>query len=165
MVIAARRSRTLLALVAAALAAGAGEASAQAGRTDAATIRIMGRVQDVTTGDPVPEARVWLMTGGAAQARIVWSGVADKRGVWTSAPLAVGPMDLHVEAFGYRTAAAPLEAFEGMEVSVRVDLVPEPLEMEPLVVVSSRRSRLDTSGFNERRRQGQGSSITRSDCS
>ncbi|MCK7577382.1 MAG: Plug domain-containing protein [Chromatiales bacterium] len=104
---------------------------------------------------------MWLMVGGAAQARIVWSGVSDDDGSWTSGPLAPGSMDLHVEAFGYRNAAGPVETLRGMEVFVSVDLVPEPLEMEPLVVVSSRRSRLDTSGFNQRRMQGQGSGITR----
>jgi len=159
-VLPARSARTVLVALTVALAAGTGEARAQqvpAGPT----IRVAGRVRDATSGDAVPQARVWLMVGGAAQARIVWSGVSEDDGSWTSAPLEPGPMDLHVEAFGYRNAAGPVEALRGMEVFVSVDLVPEPLDMEPLVVVSSRRSRLDTSGFNQRRMQGQGSSITR----
>jgi len=71
-------------------------------------------------------------------------------------------MDLQVEALGYRTATAAVGPVQGGEVSVRVDLFPTPLEMDPLVVVSQRQqSRLETSGFNQRRRQGQGFSITR----
>lgn len=154
----ARSARTVL--VALALAAVAGEVRAQ--QTPAlATVRVTGRVRDASSGEAVPQARVWLMVGGEARARIVWSGISEENGSWISAPLAVGPMDVHVEAFGYRTAVGPVDPQRGMEVSVTVDLVPEPLEMEPLVIVSSRRSRLDTSGFNQRRMQGQGSSITR----
>jgi hypothetical protein len=159
-VLPARSARTALVALAAALATIAGDVRAQQASAGA-TIRVTGRVRDSTSGEAVPQARVWLMVGGAAQARIVWSGIAEDNGSWTSAPLVPGPMDLHVEAFGYRNAAGPVETLQGMEVFVSVDLVPEPLEMEPLVVVSSRRSRLDTSGFNQRRMQGQGSSITR----
>jgi hypothetical protein len=160
----AHSARTVLVALAtalaAALAAGAGAACAQE-RAAAPTIRVIGRIRDATSGEAVPHARVWLMVGGAEQARIVWSGLSDDNGAWTSAPLAAGPMDLQVEAFGYRNATGPVDAPQGTETRVLVDLVPEPLEMEPLVVVSNRRSRLDTSGFNQRRRQGQGFSITR----
>jgi len=150
----------LAAALAAAAAGGTGEAGAQ--ETSAGpTIRITGRVRDATSGDPVPEARVWLMTGGAARARIVWSGFTDRNGGWSSTPLPVGAMDLHVEAFGYRNAAGPMEPSQGAETFVSIDLFPAPLKMEPLVVVSHRQSRLETSGFNQRRRQGQGFSITR----
>jgi hypothetical protein len=109
----------------------------------------------------VPEARVWLLVGESAEARIVWSGLTDKDGAWASTPVAAGALDLHVEAFGYRDAAGPVATLQGAEMFVRVDLVPAPLEMEPLLVVSTRQSRLETSGFNQRRRQGQGFGITR----
>jgi hypothetical protein len=147
-------------ILAAAVAIGGGDLRAQAG-PGPPSIRVMGRVRDAVSGAPVPEARVWLMVGGAAQARIVWSGITEKDGAWTSAPVAAGVLDLHVEAFGYRNAVGPVEAPQGTETFVRVDLYPAPLEMEPLVVVSIRQSRLDTSGFSQRRRQGQGFSITR----
>ncbi len=160
MVVAARRFRLLLLVLAVPLAAGAGEACAQEAPAGP-MVRVTGRVRDATSGHAVPQARVWLMVEGAGQARIIWSGISEDNGSWISAPLAAGPMDLHVEAFGYRNAAGPVEAPQGMEVFVSVDLVPEPLAMEPLVVVSSRRSRLDAAGFYQRRRQGQGFSITR----
>lgn len=156
----ARSARTFLIALAAALAAGLQEARAQQ-PTSVPLVRVTGRVWDATSRSPVPEARVWLMTGGAARTRIVWSGVTDKDGAWVSTAVAAGVLDLHVEAFGYRNAAGPVEAPQGVETFVRIDLFPTPLEMEPLVVVSSRRSRLDTSGFNQRRRQGQGFSVTR----
>jgi hypothetical protein len=160
-VLPARSARTVLFALAAALTAGSGEARAQERAAAAHTIRVAGRIRDATSGDPVRQARVWLMVGGAARARIVWSGLSDENGAWSSAPLAAGPMDVQVEAFGYRNATGPVDAPQGTETRVLVDLVPEPLEMEPLVVVSNRRSRLDSSGFNQRRRQGQGFSITR----
>ncbi len=155
-----RFARAWLIVLAAASAAVVEEARAQQ-PTSVPLVRVTGRVWDATSKSPVPEARVWLMTGGAAQTRIVWSGVTDKDGAWASTEVAAGVLDLHVEAFGYRNAAGPVEALRGVETFVRIDLFPTPLEMEPLVVVSSRRSRLDTSGFSQRRLQGQGFSVTR----
>lgn len=153
-------ARTVISLLAAVLAAGAGEGRAQE-RGAAPSIRVTGSVRDATSGVPVREARVWLKVGGGAEARIVWSGFTDRNGAWASTPVAPGALDLHVEAFGYRNAVGLVEAAQGNETFVRVDLFPAPLEMEPLMVVSIRESRLETSGFNQRRRQGQGFSITR----
>lgn len=157
----ARFARTVHLVLVVALAAGAGEAAAQAAGATA-TLRVSGNVRDATNGRPVPEARIWLIAGGAAEARIVWSGLTDRNGGWISAPLAAGLLDIQVEALGYRNASGPVGSVQGTEMFVRVDLFPTPLDMDPLVVVSRRQqSRLETSGFNQRRRQGQGFSITR----
>ena len=162
MALPARCARTLVFALASAVAlvAGAEEAHAQ-GRDPTPTIRVTGNIRDATSGVPVREARVWLLAGGGTQSRIVWSGLTEQDGSWASTPVAAGRLDLHVEAFGYRNAVGPLEVTQGTETFVRVDLFPAPLEMEPLVVVSTRQSRLETSGFNQRRRQGQGFSVTR----
>ncbi|MCJ7629704.1 MAG: hypothetical protein MUO50_15115, partial [Longimicrobiales bacterium] len=64
-------------------------------------------------------------------------------------------------AFGFGRVTQRLELKRGREVDVRIELVPEPLELPPLVVVSERRSRLEVLGFYERRRLGQGYSLTR----
>lgn len=159
-VLASIPGRTLLLGLATALASSAECAHAQAGGA-AEPVQVGGRVRDGSTGRPVPQARVWLMTGGPAEARIAWSGISDEEGRFFSSPLAPGLLEIHVEAFGYRNASGSVDAGEVAEVEVSVDLVPEPLGMEPLVVSSGRRSRLATSGFYERRRGGQGYFATR----
>lgn len=161
MTLAARRARTLVLLaLAAGPAAGAGPAGAQE-PAGPPPVHVGGLVRDASTGFPVPEARVWLLAGGDAEARIVWSGFTGADGRWASTPLRAGIFEVHVEAFGYRNTSGPVAVLAGPEVEVRVDVVPAPLELEPLVVVSVRRSRLEASGFFERRRMGQGSSLTR----
>lgn len=152
-------ARALLLVLATALA-GTRSALAQEDAA-AASVLVSGKVRDSSTGQPVPQARVWLMTDSAAGGRIVWSGITDEDGEFGATPLAQGMLEIHVEAFGYRDASGPVEATVTGEVSVSVDLVPAPLEMEPIVVATSRRSRLATSGFYERRKQGQGYFLTR----
>jgi len=155
-----RPIHTLVLAFATALAGSAGGARAQTSETPAPLV-VTGSVRDGSTRRAVPQARVWLMTGGSAEARIVWSGITDEEGWFASAPVPARPLDIHVEAFGFRRAVGPLEVGEGADVHVSVDLAPAPLEMEPLVVSSVRHSRLAMSGFYERRRRGMGYFLTR----
>jgi hypothetical protein len=152
-------ARALLLVLATALAGTRGAFAQE--DSAGASVLVSGRVRDSSTGRPVPQARVWLMTDSAAGGRIVWSGITDEDGEFRATPVAQGTLEIHVEAFGYRDTSGPVEAILTEEVSVSVDLVPAPLEMEPMVVATSRRSRLATSGFYERRRQGQGYFVTR----
>lgn len=160
MLLASLPGRTPVLVLATALAVSAERADAQA-RGAAEPVQVGGRIRDASTGHAVPQARVWLRTVESADARIVWSGISDEEGRFLSVPLTAAALEIHVEAFGYRNASGPVEVGEVTSVEVSVDLVPEPLEMEPLVVSSGRRSRLAMSGFYERRRQGQGYFATR----
>ncbi|HSW31065.1 MAG TPA: TonB-dependent receptor [Longimicrobiales bacterium] len=152
-------ARALLLVLATALAGTRGALAQE--DSAAASVLVSGRVRDGSTGRPVPQARVWLRTDSTAGVRIVWSGITDEDGEFWATPLAQGMLEIHVEAFGYRDTSGPVEAIAVGEVAVSVDLVPAPLEMEPVIVAIGRRSRLATSGFYERRRQGQGYFITR----
>lgn len=134
------------------------------------SLRITGLVMDVVSREPLPGATVSFLAGeeggggqapGGGAAAVLWSGTTDEGGWFASPPLAAGMLTLRVEALGFRPVSRTVGLQRGHILDIRVELVPEPLELEPLVVVSSRRSRLETAGFYERRRLGQGYSLTR----
>lgn len=157
-----RPSATLLAVLAMALAAGAGRAFAQ-DPAAAAQVRVTGRVVDGESGAPVPQARVWFLTGGGGEGgtQVLWSGLTDEAGAFASrGVLAIG-FSMRVEALGFRTATGNVDPEGQPEVEVRVELDAEPLGVAPLTVVSVRSPRLETAGFYGRMRHGQGYGITR----
>jgi hypothetical protein len=139
------------------------------------SLRITGLVVDVVSREPLPGAKVSFLAGeegagarapgGGAASGVLWAGTTDEGGWFASNPLAAGTLTLRVEALGFRPVSRTVGLQRGHILDIRVELVPEPLELEPLVVVSSRRSRLETAGFYERRRLGQGYSITRAEFS
>ena len=127
------------------------------------SVRVSGWVMDVATELGIPGVRVSLSLRATpdAEARVVWADVTDSTGAFESTPIKSGDYRLSVEALGYKTADEDVEPTGARVMDVRVELVPEPLELEPLVVVTKRQSRLEVSGFYERRRMGQGYSLTR----
>ncbi|MDP2957494.1 MAG: carboxypeptidase regulatory-like domain-containing protein [Longimicrobiales bacterium] len=157
-----RPSTTLPIVLALALAAGAGRAFAQDPGA-AAMVRVTGKVLDSESGSPVPQARVWFLTGGEGEGgtQVLWSGLTDEAGAFASAGVAMSGFSMRVEALGFKTATGSVEAEGQREVEVRIELVPEPLGVDPLVVVLARSGRLESAGFYNRRRQGQGYSMTR----
>lgn len=127
------------------------------------SVRVRGQVVDATTRVGIPGAQVSFLVAGRTpdEERAAWTGPTDEEGFFEGAVLVPGRFHLHVEALGYGTARDPVELSGAREMDVRVELAPEPLELPPLVVVSHRRSRLEASGFYERRRAGGGYSLTR----
>ncbi len=157
-----RPSTTSLAVLAMALAAGAGRAFAQ-DPAAAPQVRVIGRVVDAESGAPVPQARVWFLTGGEREGgtQVLWSGLTDDVGAFASPGIVAIGFSLRVEALGFKTAAGNVEPEGQREVEVRVTLTPEPLGVDSVAVVSARSSRLATAGFYERRLRGQGHGISR----
>lgn len=137
------------------------------------SMRVTGIVVDQVSGEPLPGAEVSFLAGDAAGTApsgargeaqgILWAGVTDDDGWFDSPLLAAASFTLQVEALGFRPASRPVELQAGRLVEIRVELVPEPLELDPVVVVSARRSRLEAAGFYERRRAGQGYTLTRAE--
>lgn len=156
--------RRIVTLVAAGLGcfAAAGPAAAQS-TAGPDSLRLSGLVLDGATGEGIPEVRVYLVvpTGAPGAGGTVWAGVTDEGGAFAAMAIPAGVFELRTEALGYRAVTSPVDLRGGREMEVRVELPPAPLELEPLVVVSRRRSRLEAAGFYERRRAGQGYSLTR----
>ena len=132
------------------------------------SVRIVGQVVDQTTGVALSEARVSIVLRAVpagetpgSEARTVWADVTDSTGTFATMPIPAGNYGITVEALGYRTADEDVELSGSRAFDISVELVPQPLELEPLVVVTRRQSRLETSGFYDRRRMGTGYSLTR----
>ena len=151
----------LLVAATALCAAPPGARGQEAAGTD--SVRIVGEVVDQITDSSVVNSRVTVVLRAVPgqASRVVWTGVTDSVGIFESTPIRAGRYGLTVEALGYRTADEDVDLSGSGEIEIRVEMVPEPLELEPLVVVSRRQSRLETSGFYDRRRTGQGYSLTR----
>jgi len=131
-------------------------------RSDQEAVLVRGRVTDLTSGHPLPSASVQaldLEAGG----RLAWEGLSDSTGTFQGPRLLPSTYQLHVTALGYRTLTHVVVLSGYGVADLQVDLVPAALELEPIVVVSRRRSRLETAGFYERRNRGFGHSFTRAE--
>lgn len=157
----ARQRRAALA----AALAGVAAASPGTAQVPAApdSVRIAGQVVDAVTGEGIPEARVTLslLVHDPGRVGVAWAGMTGEEGIFVSDRIPWGGYLLRAEALGYGTAEDTVDLRGGREMEARVELQPAPLELPPLVVVSRRETRLERSGFYERRRSGQGYSLTR----
>lgn len=154
---------TVVLAAGAAVAAGAGPRAGIQAQTPPDSVWVSGRVVDATTGAGVSEAQVSFrfVDLAAGEERAAWAGPTDDTGFFETDRLPAGRYSLTVEALGYGFARDSVELTGARVVDVRVEVSPRPLELPPLVVVSRRRSRLETAGFYERRRAGQGYTLTR----
>jgi hypothetical protein len=114
---------------------------------------ISGVVLDRVTEEPVSAVEIVLRSGADAP---VWSGVTDLRGRFRITLLPVGDYQLTFRRLGYATTTESLSVGAGIEADVRVRLGPEAVELESVVVTTTRRSRLDGEGFYQRQRYFQG---------
>ncbi len=99
-----------------------------------ATGRMIGLVQDARTERPV--AAVAVSLGGRMVAETNRSGQFILSGV------PVGVHELSLRSLGYAPLVHPVVVSKGVTTDLELGLVPEPLEMEPLVAMATRSSRL-----------------------
>lgn len=116
--------------------------------------RVLGAVMELGGERPLMGATVLLTLPGGAPAG---TREADEDGRFLFTALAPGRYFLEIRTLGYRTARDSLEVTPGSLTLVEAELAPEALELEPIVVTTTRRGRLDTAGFEDRRRLGIGS--------
>ena len=112
-----------------------------------ATGRMIGLVQDARTDRPVAAAAVLL--GGRMVAETNRSGQFILSGV------PVGVHELSLRSLGYAPLVYPVVVSKGVTTDLELGLVPEPLEMEPLVAMATRSRRLEVKGFYERKFWGE----------
>ena len=123
------------------------------------TVYVTGQVIDQVTERPVASARVSLrQPGGGA---IVWQGAADPEGWFRVGRFDLGSWEIGVEALGFATLRHPVTFEQDGAAEIQIELSPEALELEPIVVTASRQSRLEAEGFFERRRSGHGYTLIR----
>lgn len=125
-----------------------------------ATVRVFGSVIDHSTRQPVPLAEILLRR---VDGEDVTRRAVDEEGRFGFPLMAAGSYAIEVQALGYHAIHETFPIRRVAEVRITVELVPAALELDPIVVVTERRGRLDLAGFNDRRRTGFGRYITRED--
>jgi len=128
-------------------------------RSDQEGVLVRGRVVDLSSSRPLPAASVVLEhledpEGG-------WSGLTDSVGVFRAPRLPPAEYTIRVEALGFDPLEHRLALAGYGSADLQIELAPAALELEPIVVVSRRRTRLENAGFYERRERGFGHSLTR----
>ena len=115
---------------------------------DAEPGRIVGRVLDATTEDPVATATVSL-SGRPAEVQ------SDRQGRFALTGVPAGPHLLEVDRIGYASLRYEVTVVRGLSTELQIGLVPAPVEMEPLVVTATRPRRLEVNGFYDRKYFGE----------
>ena len=117
-------------------------------RDDRHSGRLLGRVVDRSTGRPVATAALSI----AGRPEVVES---DRMGHFRIAAVPTGAHALDVRRLGYAPLRHSVEVNTGITTDLEVGLVPEPVELEPLVVTKVRSRRLEIKGFYERKWWGE----------
>lgn len=168
-----RRIRALLPMLSVALlptlwlAVLPGSAAAQAGqeapgRSDLPGV--VGVVTDAETGEPLKAVAVSLRptSSAAGDSASVDTVVSDARGRFAVRGLADGDYRIDLERIGYRTLSDSISFRAALGLRIQAALVPEAVQLEPiLAVVEARSRRLEAAGFYQRRQRGLGEFVTR----
>ena len=123
------------------------------------TARLTGHVLDRQSNAPVSGANIYLLdpTSGARLA----TGESDAEGAFELRPFAVGTYGVRVERIGYRPVEDAATLVEGENDHLTIFLVPEAVDLEPLVVRVPRTTAYYMRDFEARRAGGNGTFITR----
>jgi hypothetical protein len=132
-------------------------AYAQAGRDDA-PVAIAGVVIDQESGDPIPGVSVRFIPQWASHGPEL---MTDASGRFAIARMTPGLYTVRFRGLGYGEVEEVVDLVSRSEARFRVELVPEALALEPLVVVAQRRVWSDMQGFETRRERGWGQYVTR----
>lgn len=126
-----------------------------------ASVQVAGEVVDVESGNPIHGARVHLE--GPAGAEEVGPVETDRDGTFTFPAVTPGRHLLRIVRIGYRTLTDTIVLTGGGDAQVRASMVPEAVDLEPLVVTAVRRVPSFMRGFERRRARGFGTFLTRAD--
>lgn len=125
-----------------------------------ANAHIVGTVIDHESGTPLGAVRVVL---GDIEGEETWSGVTDVQGRFRITLIPPGNYEISFSRLAYRTVTESVPVQPEGEVNMRVELIPEAVELEPVVVTTSRRSALQRVGFYDRQRAFRGEFFLRED--
>ncbi len=130
--------------------------------SDQEAVQIHGQVSDIVTSRPLSAASIEvfdLESNGA----LAWQGMSDSTGSFVGPRLIPSLYQIRAGALGYQSIShmVPLSGYGSLEMAI--ELSPDALELEPLVVVTRRRTTLELNGFYDRRRRGFGHSLNRAE--
>lgn len=110
--------------------------------------RLIGRLYDGVSGDPVATAAVTVIgRTGLAE--------SNRRGRFILSGIPAGEHELEVRRLGYAPLRHAVTVTRGLTTEVEIGLVPTPAEMEPIVATVTRPRRLEIKGFYERKLWGE----------
>jgi hypothetical protein len=123
---------------------------------------VSGTVVDQLSGDDLQSARVTLhrLGPGSPEGAVVWEALSDPDGAFRGERVIMGTYELRVQALGFEPVTLSLTFAEDGVTTVRVEMVPDAVALEPIIVTAVRRSRLEDEGFYERRLMGIGTTLT-----
>jgi hypothetical protein len=158
----ARRVALALAAVGAILHGGGPAPAAGQVRPGSAApmIRPAGTVVELQTNAPVATAMVLLFD--SASAAQVAAAETDGTGAFVLSPVPRGPYVLRVERIGFKTVVDSLWLDTPEDAALAVFMVPDAVDLEPVVVTTSRTTAYYMRDFERRRATGSGTFITRS---
>jgi len=107
--------------------------------------RVLGRVTDNETERPIEGAILSLPLAGM-------QALSDAQGYFVITDVPPGDYSLEIHHIGYGEVERPLAVPASRTVDVQIQLAPQAIEMEPLVVSMVRHPKLDLRGFYERKR-------------
>ena len=112
------------------------------------TGRLIGEVRDALTERPVAAAAVSVLGGTEVSE-------TNRRGRFILSGVPVGVHEFSVRHLGYAPLSHAVTVSRGITTEVEIGLVPEPVEMEPIVATATRPRRLEIKGFYERKYWGE----------
>lgn len=119
---------------------------------------VRGLVSDRATNEPLAGTSVILRRVDSPLSGL---RVTDSDGGFHFAEIPAGVYELEFRHLGFQEVFATVEMDAGGYVDVQVRMVPAAVELDPVVVTSSRRDRLALAGFYDRRQSASGHFITR----
>ncbi|MCG8466891.1 MAG: carboxypeptidase regulatory-like domain-containing protein [Gemmatimonadetes bacterium] len=121
--------------------------------------RLVGRVSDGRTGNPIAGADVRIAERAVA--------ISGSMGQFVVTGLRAGRFLVRVSHLGYETLEETVELSSGLTLELDLGLTADPVELEPLFVSTVRLRKLETQGFYERKtwheRLGSGTFFSRDD--
>jgi len=125
-------------------------------------VAVLGKLTNQLTGEPISTVRVAFHPIDGQDAP-VWEGVADQSGMFVATGLVTGEYEFRAEVIGYAAINSTVDFPRGGDIDLRVEMVPEAVALEPVLVAVRRASRLETQGFYDRQAVGIGHFLTRAD--
>lgn len=122
-------------------------------------LRPVGTVLDIQTQAAVATAMVLLLD--SASLRQVAAAETDSLGAFAMPTVPRGPYVLRVQRIGYKTVEDSLRLDTPEDAEIAVFMVPEAVDLEPMVVTTARTTAYYMRDFQRRRTTGSGTFITR----
>ena len=123
-------------------------------------VGVSGTVLDLRSGTPIPTASVRFVDPD--EDRLVREAHTDGQGRFALDDMPVGAYRVEVSALGYQSLTEAVDIVGLGEVDIRIEMVPEALELDPVVVVTAMSpGRLARSGFFDREKTAIGTFLTR----